>query len=200
MVLSGEAPTELFVGYLYFLHKAPNAKSSTRRTVQARLPCLYDCLGQQVRRLGRGGRVPSSTKEFMDVAMRLNLPTRCAARGKSRSTSCGEAFEDLLPHEVAWRQKRAVLRWRGLFSGSTATSHGRAKRVTDQMFEAAAFRFPSTPTHQGGPTTAPSSTSTSRWSPPPRTVPHGKSVACSTPTALEWDAKFKGWPTRQAAP
>lgn len=24
-----------------------------------------------------------------------------------------------------------------------------------------------------------------------RTVPYGKSVACSTPTALEWDAKFK---------
>jgi len=23
------------------------------------------------------------------------------------------------------------------------------------------------------------------------TVPGGKSVACSTPTALEWDAKFK---------
>ena len=23
------------------------------------------------------------------------------------------------------------------------------------------------------------------------TVPYGKSVACSTPTALEWDAKFK---------
>jgi asparagine synthase (glutamine-hydrolysing) len=22
-------------------------------------------------------------------------------------------------------------------------------------------------------------------------VPYGKSVACSTPTALEWDAKFK---------
>ena len=24
-----------------------------------------------------------------------------------------------------------------------------------------------------------------------RTVPYGKSVACSTPTAREWDAKFK---------
>jgi asparagine synthase (glutamine-hydrolysing) len=60
------------------------------------------------------------------------------------------------------------------------------------MFEAAAFRFPvNTPLTKEAYFYRAIFDEHFPLESAARTVPYGKSVACSTPTALEWDAKFK---------
>ena len=75
MVLSGEGADEVFGGYLYF-HKAPNAKAFHEETVRKLGKLyLYDCLraNKSLAAWGIEGRVPFLDKEFLDVAMGMDL-------------------------------------------------------------------------------------------------------------------------------
>ena len=54
---------------------------------------------------GVEARVPFLDQEFMDVAMRLSPAAKMATDGKMEKHILCEAFEDLLPDAVAWRQK-----------------------------------------------------------------------------------------------
>ena len=107
MVLSGEGADEIFGGYLYF-HKAPNSKAFHEESVR-KLSTLhqYDCLraNKSLAAWGVEGRVPFLDKEFMDIAMRLNPKDKMSGEGKIEKHILRSAFEDLLPPEVAWRQK-----------------------------------------------------------------------------------------------
>ena len=107
MVLSGEGSDEIFGGYLYF-HKAPSAEEFHKETVR-KLSTLhqYDCLraNKSLAAWGIEGRVPFLDKEFMDVAMRLNPEDKMIKEGRIEKWILRKAFEDMLPQEVAWRQK-----------------------------------------------------------------------------------------------
>jgi asparagine synthase (glutamine-hydrolysing) len=193
MVLSGEGSDELFGGYLYF-HKAPNAKEFHQETVRKLESLhLYDNLraNKSLAAWGIEGRVPFLDKKFIDVAMRLNPQDKMCGGGKIEKHILREAFEDMLPHSVAWRQKEQFSDGVG-YSWIDTLKEIVEKNVSDQMMETAAFKFKINPPQNKEeyyyrsifeghfPSEAAASC-----------VPSLKSVACSTPVALEWDAAFK---------
>ena len=194
MVLSGEGADEIFGGYLYF-HKAPTAKDFHEETVRklGKLH-LYDCLraNKSLSAWGVEGRVPFLDKEFLDVAMRTNPEAKMCPGTTIEKKIVREAFADLLPEEVAWRQKEQFSDGVG-YSWIDTLKEITSKAVTDEQMAHAAERFPINPPKNKEEyyyrsifaEHFPSDSAA-------KSVPSEASVACSTAIALEWDAAFKG--------
>ena len=194
MVLSGEGADEIFGGYLYF-HKAPTAKDFHDETVRKLSKLyLYDCLraNKSLSAWGVEGRVPFLDKEFLDVAMRTNPEAKMCPGSTMEKKIVREAFADMLPKEVAWRQKEQFSDGVG-YSWIDTLKDITAKAVSDEQMAHAAERFPINPPKNKEEyyyrsifaEHFPSDSAA-------RSVPSEASVACSTAIALEWDAAFKG--------
>ena len=193
MVLSGEGADEVFGGYLYF-HKAPNAKAFHEETVRKLSKLhLYDCLraNKSLAAWGVEGRVPFLDKEFLDVAMRLNPELKMCPGKTIEKKIVREAFADLLPESVAWRQKEQFSDGVG-YSWIDTLKQITAEAVSDEQIAHAAERFPINPPMNKEEyyyrsifeEYFPSESAA-------RSVPSVPSVACSSAEALAWDASFK---------
>lgn len=193
MVLSGEGADEVFGGYLYF-HKAPDAKAFHEETVRKLSKLyLYDCLraNKSLSAWGVEGRVPFLDKEFLDVAMRTNPEAKMCPGKTIEKKIVREAFADMLPESVAWRQKEQFSDGVG-YSWIDTLKEITSKAVTDEQMAHATERFPiNTPMNKEEyyyrsifEEYFPSESAA-------RSVPSVPSVACSTAEALAWDASFK---------
>ncbi|TXH65961.1 MAG: asparagine synthase B, partial [Thermomonas sp.] len=157
----------------------------------------YDCLraNKSMMAWGVEPRVPFLDVEFMDVAMRMDARHKMGgvdAEGRKRIEKAvlREAFEGYLPQEILWRQKEQFSDGVGYGWIDGLKAHAEAN-VSDAEFAAAEQRFPVNPPQtkeayfyrrifeESFPGEACA-----------QTVPGGKSIACSSPAAIAWDAAF----------
>jgi asparagine synthase (glutamine-hydrolysing) len=197
MVLSGEGADEIFGGYLYF-HKAPDGRELHEETVRKLQKLhLYDCARANKASAAWGveARVPFLDREFLEVAMMMDpaakLPRNAEYPRPIEKWPLRKAFRGYIPDEVLWRQKEQFSDGVG-YSWIDSLKAQAEHEVTDGMLRGAAERFPvKTPESKEAYLYRqlfehhfPSATAVN-------CVPFERSVACSTPTALKWDAAFE---------
>jgi asparagine synthase (glutamine-hydrolysing) len=197
MVLSGEGADEIFGGYLYF-HKAPDGRELHAESVRKLQKLhLYDCARANKASAAWGveARVPFLDRDFLEVAMSLDpevkVPRNAPRPRPIEKWPLRKAFEGYLPDEVLWRQKEQFSDGVGYAWIDGLKAHAE-REVSDAMLASAAERFPmKTPETKEAylyrrlfEQHFPQATCAA-------CVPWERSVACSTETALRWDAAFQ---------
>ncbi|CAD6509745.1 asparagine synthase B [Candidatus Profftia tarda] len=193
MVLSGEGADEVFGGYLYF-HKAPNSQEFHEETVRKLLSLhKYDCVraNKSMSAWGLEARVPFLDKKFLDVAMSLNPKDKMCGNGKIEKYIMRKCFSSYLPHSIAWRQKEQFSDGVG-YTWIDILKNTASQQISNKMLSNAHEIFPyNTPLSKEGYLYRKIFAEMFPVPGAAECVPIGRSVACSSGRAAEWDESFR---------
>jgi len=140
---------------------------------------------------GVEARVPFLDTRFLDVAMHLNPADKMITEGKIEKQILREAFSDMLPDEIAWRQKEQFSDGVG-YGWIDAVKDHASEHVSDAEMSRAAGRFPfNTPASKEGYYFRSIFEQHFPLASAAQTVPGGPTVACSTPEAVLWDKSLQ---------
>ncbi len=109
VILTGEGADELFAGYRY--HRDYADRSELALELRRSLEAMHDVNLQRVDRMtmahGLEARVPFLDRDLVALAMRLPVGWKLFSEGERRIEKwiLRKAFADLLPEEIAWRDK-----------------------------------------------------------------------------------------------
>jgi asparagine synthase (glutamine-hydrolysing) len=134
--------------------------------------------------------VPFLDLEFLDVAMSMDARQKMVGAGRIEKSVLREAFNGYLPEAILWRQKEQFSDGVGYGWIDGLKMYADSQVADDDLADGHNTFFVNTPQskeawlyrtifqrHFPGEACA-------------RTVPGGKSIACSSPAAIEWDASF----------
>ncbi|KAK4407775.1 Asparagine synthetase [glutamine-hydrolyzing] [Sesamum angolense] len=162
MVISGEGSDEIFGGYLYF-HKAPNKEEFHRETCR-KIKALhqYDCLraNKATSAWGLEARIPFLDKEFINVAMSID-PEWKMIKPEQKSIEKWILRRAFDDEKQPYLPKHILYRQKEQFSDGVGYSWIDGLKAHADLHNSARL-----------------------------SVPGGASVACSTATAVEWDAAW----------
>ena len=165
---------------------------------------MYDCLrcNKAMSAWGVEPRVPFLDADFLDVAMNLDPELKMIKSGpgvppeekRIEKWMMRKAFDTpedpYLPDDILWRQKEQFSDGVGYGWVDHLKDVAEAE-ISDQMFASAANRFPhNTPTTKEGYRYRMIFEEFFPGEAAEKTVPGGKSIACSTERAMNWDQTF----------
>ncbi|MDQ3304649.1 MAG: asparagine synthase B [Actinomycetota bacterium] len=107
VVLTGEGADELFAGYRY--HCDVDGDEGLRRELRRSVTAMHNTNLQRVDRMTMAhsleARVPFLDPAMIELALGVPVPLKRARRGQLEKWILRTAVEDLLPTELAWRDK-----------------------------------------------------------------------------------------------
>jgi asparagine synthase (glutamine-hydrolysing) len=179
--------------FLAAFHKAPNDKEFHAETVR-KLDRLhqFDCLraNKAMAAWGVETRVPFLDREFLQTAMSIAPKDKMCGNGKMEKHILRDSFEGYLPDEVLWRQKEQFSDGVG-YSWIDSIKEFAEQSISDHDFGNACREFPiNTPDTKEGLLYRRLFATKFTTESAAKTVPSGKSIACSTKEALKWDKSF----------
>jgi asparagine synthase (glutamine-hydrolysing) len=110
VILTGEGADELFAGYTYYkdIHDPDTLHKELRRSVNSLHNVNLQRVDRMTMRHSIEGRVPFLDTQMVEMAQTIPADLKLRANGNGKRVEkwiLRKAVEDLLPHDIVWRNK-----------------------------------------------------------------------------------------------